>query len=191
VKIAHISDIHIRGLTRHDEIKAILESFINQCKEEEIDHIFVLGDIWHTKTTGLSAEAVRFMSWMFTSLAEVATTHVILGNHDLNLTNLSRMDVISPILEALNNPKIKFYKNSGVFKIEDGYNACLFSVTDKENWSLVKPVKDEFNIALFHGCVAGAKNEDGFELPGEVDIAFFNEYDMVLLGDIHKWQFLG
>ena len=43
-------------------------------------------------------------------------TIVILGNHDMNLNNLYRLDAISPILDVINNKNIHFIKDNGLFK---------------------------------------------------------------------------
>ena len=56
LKIAHIADVHFRSLSRHDEYKEVFEYFANDCEEKGVDHIVVCGDIFHTKTTGLSPE---------------------------------------------------------------------------------------------------------------------------------------
>ena len=48
MRIAHISDIHIRGLQRHAEYRQAFSVFYERCQEQQVDAIFVGGDIWHT-----------------------------------------------------------------------------------------------------------------------------------------------
>ncbi len=191
MKICHLSDIHIRGLTRHVEYKNIFEKLIVDCINQKPNHVFIGGDIWHTKTSGITAEYINLLTWWLNELSAISPIHIILGNHDGNLQNLSREDAISPIVSAMNNPNIHLYKKSGVYEFHPGWNWCVFGIFDEENWHLVKPVKGAVNIACYHGCVAGARTETSYELDGEVTVSFFKDYDYAFLGDIHMLQFLG
>lgn len=193
MRIAHLADIHVRGLTRHDEIRTVIEAFCKSARERKVDIIVIAGDIWHTKTTGLSPESIELMTWMFREMAAVAPTYVTLGNHDGALTNLTRQDAISPIVEAINDPRLILCKKSGMWMIAGGVWLCVYSLFDKENWNKVKPVVGEYNIAVYHGAVAGSVSEDGWVLKPDTTVQFFEEqgYDLVMLGDIHKHQFLG
>jgi len=192
---AHISDVHWRGLKRHEEYKAVFEKLFKRLREESPDLIFIGGDIVHSKTQGISPELIDNLNWWFKSLADIAPTHIILGNHDGLILNKDRQDAISPIISALNNPNIKLYKESGVypaFTTADNkvINWCVFSCFDEENWINVKPVKGDINIACFHGAVWGSKTDIDWELEGEVNLSFFEDYDFSFLGDIHKKQYL-
>jgi hypothetical protein len=191
ISIAHVADIHVRGLSRHAEYREVFEAFIKDVKLRGVNHIFVGGDIFHTKTSGISPEYIEFMSWWLTALAEAAELHLTLGNHDGNLINLSRQDAITPIVNALNNPKIHLYKNSGVYEFVPGYNWCIFSLFDEENWKTVKPVAGKINIACYHGPVWGARTETDWLIEDGLNVDFFTDYDFAFLGDIHKFQFLG
>ena len=193
MRIAHLADIHVRGLTRHDEIRTVVEAFCKSARAKAVDIIVIAGDIWHTKTTGLSPESIELMTWMFREMAAVAPTYVTLGNHDGALTNLTRQDAISPIVEAINDPRLILCKKSGAWMIAGGVWLCVYSLFDKENWGKVKPHLGEYNIAVYHGSVGGAVSEDGWVLKAETTVQFFEEkgYDIVLLGDIHKQQYLG
>ena len=191
IRCAHIADVHFRGgLQRHSEYKQTFEAFFESCVKNQVTHIFIGGDLFHTKTQGISPEVIDLMSWWFTEMSKVAEVHVMLGNHDMNCVNLSRQDAISPIIKALNSPRIFLYKKSGVYPFAPGYNFCVFSLYDPENWEAVKPVSGEFNIACFHGPVYGATTETDWEVEGEMRVEFFKDYDLCLLGDIHRQQFL-
>ena len=192
VVIAHIADIHWRGLSRHDEYREVFSSFIEECKKNKADYIFVGGDIFHTKTTGISPEYIEQLTWWLESMAAVAPVHLTLGNHDGNLTNLSRQDAVSPIVQALNNPRIHLYKKSGVYEFHPGFNWCVYSLFDEEGWSSVKPELNKINIACYHGPVLGSVTESGWEIDeSQIKVDFFNEYPYVFLGDIHQMQHLG
>lgn len=190
MRIAHIADIHIRGLSRHAEYKKVFQAFIDDVKKQKVDVIFIGGDIFHTKTIGITPEYIDFMRWWLEAMAEVAPVHLTLGNHDGNLMNFSRQDAVTPIIETLKNPRVFLYKKSGTYQFAPGMNWCVFSLFDEEGWKDVKPVKGEYNIACFHGSVRGAKTEADWELDSDITIEKFKEYDLCLLGDIHKTQFL-
>jgi DNA repair exonuclease SbcCD ATPase subunit len=191
MRIAHIADVHIRSLSRHDEYKEVFQSFIEDCRKNSVDHIFIGGDIYHTKTSGISPEYIDFLKWWLDALSSVAEVHLILGNHDGNLVNLSRQDAISPIVSALNNPRINLYKKSGVYEFFPGFTWCVFSLFDEEGWKDVKPIKGKFNIACYHGSVRGSVTETGWDITEGITTDFFKDFDLCLLGDIHKQQFLG
>ena len=190
-KCAHISDIHWRGLKRHDEYRQVFSSLFEKLKELEPNIIFIGGDIVHSKTQGITPELIENLNWWFKSLAEIAPTHVILGNHDGLILNKNRQDAITPIVEAIDSKNIFLYKKSGLYPTGiKGFNWAVFSCFDEENWSNVKPNKDEINIACFHGAVWNSKTDTDWELEGEVKLSFFDEYDFTFLGDIHKFQYL-
>ncbi len=191
LKCLHIADVHFRGLKRHDEYRIVFTQLFNKAKELQPDLIFVGGDIVHSKTQGISPELINVLNWWFTGLAAIAPTHVILGNHDGLILNQNRLDAITPIVEALNNPNLFLYKKSGIYPTGiKGYNWAVFSCFDEEGWANVRPVDGEINIATFHGAVYGSLTDIDWELHGDVDLTFFKDYDFVFLGDIHKRQFL-
>ena len=191
MRIIHLADVHWRGLSRHDEYRESFTSFFNEAKKLNPDVIYVGGDIVHSKTQGISPELIDNICWWFKGLSSIAPTHVILGNHDGLILNKSRQDAISPILSALDDPNIHLYKDSGTYSTGvPGFNWCVFSCFDEEGWKDVKPIKDEVNIALFHGAVWGSKTDIDWSIEGDVDDTFFEGFDFTLLGDIHKVQYL-
>lgn len=191
IRICHIADVHVRSLSRHNEYRSVFVALMEQCKEQGVDHIFIGGDTFHTKTAGMSPECVDFMCWLLDAMASVVEVHMMLGNHDGNLVNLTRQDAITPIVKALRNPKIHVYKQSGVYEFAPGYNWCIFSLFDEKGWKDVKPVPGKVNIACYHGPVWGAKTESDWLIEDGLTVDFFKDYHFVFLGDIHRTQFLG
>jgi DNA repair exonuclease SbcCD ATPase subunit/DNA repair exonuclease SbcCD nuclease subunit len=190
IKIAHIADIHWRGLQRHDEYTEVFEDFFKKLDELQPNMIVVGGDIVHSKTQGITPELVDRLGWWFQRLANWPTV-VILGNHDGLIHNKSRLDAISPIVAALDHHNIHFLKDSGNYEL-DGINFANFSCFDEENWSKCSPSDDPrlINIALYHGAVGGSLLDTGIPVDGEVTVDMFRPYDFSLLGDIHRRQFL-
>jgi len=191
MKIAHIADVHWRGLSRHQEYRQSFTDAFNKLRELSPDVIYIGGDIVHSKTQGISPELIDSLCWWFNGLADIAPVHVILGNHDGLQYNKDRQDAITPIISALDNPRIHLYKDSGVYDTGvDGFKWCVFSCFDEDGWEDVCPDPDSINIALFHGGVRGSTTDVNWNIDGEVNISFFDRFDFTLLGDIHRVQFL-
>ena len=185
IKIAHVSDIHVRKLKYHKEYRAVFEQLYEKLKEEKPDIIVNTGDTFHTKLD-LSPEAIRMMSELFANLADIAPYHMILGNHDMNLKNSGRLDAISPIVDNLQHPNIHFHKYSDVIEVADGIDLHVLSIVDPENWQEELP-SDRVNVALYHGSVVGSVTDTGWMMThGDIDLDTLEKYDYGLLGDIHK-----
>ena len=192
MRIAHLADIHIRGNERIEEYRDVFSRLYKSLQAQNIDLIIVAGDIFHTKTDNITPEAIELMVDFFRNLGGIATTHMILGNHDGNLKNEQRQDTISPIIQAIRNPNIKLHKNSEV-EIINGFDFYFYSLFDKEGWSKLRVQNSSrVNICVFHGSVLGCIADNGFELSdhAEVDQLFFKDFSYSMLGDIHKRQAL-
>ena len=188
-RIAHISDTHIRNLKYHQEYKHVFKEIYDSLKQESPDYIVHTGDLAHTKTQ-LSPEYFEMASDFLKSLADIAPTIIILGNHDGNLKNGDRQDAITPIIEALGHPNLKLLKNSGEYTPEDGLTFNVLSVFDRDNWRSPSNNRS-INIALYHGAVQGSQVGSGFSLDhGEDNLSIFKDFDYAMLGDIHRTQYL-
>jgi len=186
MKILQISDIHVRNYKYHHEYKTVFAELYEKAKELKPDIIVNTGDTFHTKSK-ISPEAYQMVSDLFRNLANIAPLHVILGNHDTNVKNASRLDSVSPIIEALDHKDIHYHMNTGEVIFKE-HNAILsvMSILDPENW--YHPVnKETTNIVMYHGAVQGSKTDTGWVMEhGEIDIDFLKKFDYALLGDIHK-----
>ena len=187
IRIAHISDTHIRNLKYHYEYKMAFDDLYKKLIKMKPDCIVHTGDIAHTKTQ-LSPEYFQMCTSFLKNLGDIAPTYIILGNHDGNLKNDSREDAVSPIVEALAHPSIHLLKDSGETKIGNGVVFNVLSVFDRENWK--KPSDESaINIALYHGSIHGCQTSQGWVMEeGEDSIDIFSDFDYAMLGDIHKQQ---
>jgi len=188
-RIAHISDTHIRNLKYHEEYRHVFNQIYDSLKQEQPDYIVHTGDLAHTKTQ-LSPEYFEVASNFLKSLADIAPTIMILGNHDGNLKNGDRQDAVTPIIEALQHPQFTLLKNSGEYSPEPGITFNVLSVFDRDNW---QPPSDNnaINIALYHGSIMGSELNSKYSMDhGEDDITIFESFDYAMLGDIHRTQYL-
>ena len=191
IKIIHASDIQVRTFSRHEEFVEHFENFYLSVKKQNPDRIIITGDIAHQKTT-ISSEVVDILAKFFRTLADIAPLHIIAGNHDCNLSNLSRMDVITPIVNALAHPNIHYYKHSGVYEVNDELDFVVFSCLD-ENWPTKNDVsKEKISFGLYHGMVKGAVLQNGMIVEDcQYTIEqFLDVVDYLACGDIHTMQYL-
>jgi DNA repair exonuclease SbcCD ATPase subunit len=188
-KIYHISDIQIRNLKRHKEYEQVFENLYDFIKQDTKDAVvYIGGDIAHSKTD-MSPELVDQLSRLFKSLSDIIPTLIIAGNHDCNLNNRSRLDVLQPIVDNLQHPNLHYLKNTGVYHVGDVGFAVL-DVWDDEPEKIPDPdnIISNTKVLLYHGTVDKSKTDLGYALPSAVKLKDFDGYDMVLLGDIHKMQ---
>ena len=198
-KIAHLADIHIRKLHRFVEYRDVFDRLYEKLRESKPDLIYIGGDIVHGKLD-TSPEETRLVAEFFLSLADISDLLVIPGNHDCNLNNASREDVLSPIIDLVKqiNPRIHFWKKTGVYEMggcQFGH-LSVFDITkdgkpNAKNIPRAKDIDGDHKIAIYHGGVGNFQVDTGLVMSDEhVNVIDFDGYDLVLLGDIHKRQFL-
>ena len=188
--IHHISDIQIRNLKRHKEYEEVFDRLYEKVKENKDNAVaYIGGDIAHSKCD-MSPELVDQLSRLFKNLADIVPTIIIAGNHDCNLNNRSRLDVLTPIVNNLNHPNLHYLKDSGVYTCADTKFVVWDCWTDEKDFITSDEVEGDTKVVLFHGTVDKAETDLGFKLPSDVHIDKFKGYDLGLLGDIHKRQFV-
>ena len=188
--IHHISDIQIRNLKRHTEYEEVFNRLYEKVKENKDNAVaYIGGDIAHSKTD-MSPELVDQLSRLFKNLSDIVPLLIIAGNHDCNLNNRSRMDVLTPIVENLNHPNLHYLKDSGIYTCADTQFVVWDCWSDEKDFITADQVEGDTKIVLFHGTVDRCETDLGYRLPSDVKITKFDGYDMGLLGDIHKRQHL-
>lgn len=196
MKIAHISDVHIRNFKYHSEYRAVFDNLYDELEVIKPDLIVNTGDTAHTKTQ-ISPEFVEMLSQFLRGLSSIAPLHMILGNHDMSLMNLSRQDAITPVIESICSDRIFLHKKSGPFHVELKSGPFptfwVFSLADQENYPLPSDwakFPKRLNIGLFHGSVLSCVTDSNWRMTHvEHDLSIFDGLDYAFLGDIHKQQF--
>jgi hypothetical protein len=194
--IIHLADIHIRN-DRQCEYELVFETLYKDLKNRNLNRTnsvcCIIGDIFHS--TQINAIAIQTCKNFFYKLSEITTLIVTYGNHDVkqnnsNLNNLSA--IIKTNFSSLN--KIFYIEQNGIYL----FNNILFGLTNtysKEVFSITNlPViyKKLTKVAMYHGTITGAKTQSNYTLN---DVSFFkggdfDSYDITLLGDIHKHQYM-
>lgn len=189
-KIYHVSDIHVRNFKRHEEYRRVFQTLREFIFSDSDEHslICLTGDIVHSKTD-VTPELFFQVQDLLKSLADMIPVLLIPGNHDANLNNNSRMDALTPIVDAINHPNLYYSVNSEVFQIGDVVFSH-WSVFD-DSYTRAKDIDFEKKICLYHGAVQNAITEVGFRLEGgRISTKDFEGFNLTLLGDIHKLQYL-
>lgn len=207
-KIIHLADIHIRLYKRHQEYRTVFDNLYKSILEwktanpDELACIVITGDLVHAKTD-MSPEMVAMLSDLLLRLANFGyQVFVIPGNHDLNLANPHRLDSLTPVIDNIDDPNITYFKKSGIYR-HHNVEFYVFSILDSpEEWPTLNSkfqipatvdgtVEPSVKIGLFHGPVYSAKTDIGYTITSRnVEVEMFNGLDIVLLGDIHRYQVL-
>ena len=188
--IYHIADVHIRNVKRHKEYREVFTKMFEEIRKRGTEDaiIYLAGDIAHAKLE-MSPELVNEISWLFKECAKTCPTILITGNHDCNMNNMDRMDVLTPLVDALELENFYYLRDTQVFSI-GGIDFSVFSILDnKDNWIGADKMFGNKKIALFHGPVDNSQTDIGYVVSSRhftTDI--FDGFDLALLGDIHKRQ---
>lgn len=90
---------------------------------------------------------------------------------------------------------VYYYPDSGFYEIngedvEDELVYGVYSCKDNEILTLEKKELGKKYVAFYHGTVYGARGDNGYEMHGDnlMRLSTFNNFDMVMLGDIHEYQ---
>ena len=196
-KIFHISDIHIRPLKRHIEYQEVfnnLYSFLENKTGKNI--IAITGDIIHEKDN-LKPETIMLCRSFVKKLSEYGTVIIITGNHDMLENNTNRLDTLTAIFDNLDN-NVHYLIKSGAYQ----FGNIIFSISSLVDKKFIKRnqlinTKNLPIASLYHGTISGCVNDFGYIIEDSNQsssrfrkISDFDGYDMVLLGDIHKHQYL-
>ena len=218
--IYHISDIHIHLYKRHDEYQQVFDRLLEYLRAEkkrlkikpasktDIPVIaLITGDVLHSKSD-LSPECISFAYKFFKDILDIMPLVVIPGNHDLNMNNKDRLDSLTAIICDLPQHAALYHLNDTGVTVLGNLVLSHASIFD---YYIIPPAELKARldpkqvssqplttIALYHGRVNGCELFNGSRIDGEVNTitkktitpSNFEGYDMALLGDIHKWQYI-
>ena len=195
-KIYHISDIHIRPLKRHSEYNEVFDNLYSFLEKDISCNniIAITGDIIHEKDL-LKPETIIICRNFVKKLSTYGTVIIITGNHDMLENNPDRLDNLTAVFDDL---PVHYLVHSGAYL----FGNVIFTVSSLVDKKFVKKnqvinVKNLPVVALYHGTINGCVNDFGYIIEDTTPystrfrkISEFDGYDMVLLGDIHKHQYL-
>ncbi len=194
--IYHISDIHIRRYDRHAEYEIVFNNLYNYLNSINSANslIVITGDLLHAKDN-LTPDCVVKCYKFLKMLADIMPVILIAGNHDMVETNKNIKDSIDAILNERNIDNLYYLQISGIYK----YGNIIFGASSLLDNKFIKATdinktndnhSDNILIGLYHGPVGSCSTAVGVVLHGDKQIDDFIGYDFVLLGDIHKFQYM-
>ena len=195
IGILHIADIHVRLTKRHDEYDSVFSKLYEDVKKlPENVCVTILGDVFHSKSD-LSPECVNTVKDLLKNLADLRPTILIPGNHDATLSNKNRLDSLTPIVSALNHKNLSYLRDSGIYLFGNILFNHMSVLESQDNYVSYKDIPQKYKldyehkICLFHGPVDQALTDVGYTVSNRsVTLDLFTGHDIVLLGDIHKYQ---
>jgi len=184
-KIAYFGDLHLRLYKYHDEYKEVFfNEFIPKLKEIKPDRIVFGGDWAHSKNQA-TPELFEISCIFLNELTKIAPVVLTLGNHDLLLNNLDRLDILTPILNALSNDKITLLNKTGCYE-DENIVWCVWGITEGNTKPEIIREEGKHYIGLQHGPLRGSTTDLNFIFEDGLDIEDFNDCDVALNSDIHK-----
>ena len=188
--IIHIADLHIRRNERIEEYQQVFNNFLSmirdkykQLKNKSI--VVVCGDIFHYKTTQ-RAEGIKLWNKFLYELNQLLPSIVIMGNHDVDLTS-NNIDWLEPFAGIYEN---NYYLNkSGLYQ----FNNVVFGVSsliDNDITCITEKLPGKTYVQLYHGALNGCQVFNGNALETPYNITDFGDFDYLMMGDIHKFQYM-
>jgi DNA repair exonuclease SbcCD ATPase subunit len=187
--VYHLADIHIRYIDRHEEYRLVFNKLVEHVKCDpnlQKSIMVICGDIFHNKDRFVSETIILFDEFI-KELSSLLPVFIILGNHDC-FNHRDRLDTLTGIM------KVKDYKNVNLLKNSGFYNYAnvtfgVSSIIDGEITKCTEKYPERTYIGLYHGIVSGCHLDNDYKTNG-LSIDNFANYDIVMLGDVHKRQFL-
>ncbi len=196
MKFIHIADMHfdspfvnlsdkeILGDLRRLEQRKALKKVIEYIKENNIEYLFIAGDLYEQKY--IKRSTIEYINNLF---KEIPETKIFIspGNHDPYLKN-------SYYNKYNWNNNVKIF-NSKIEKIETeqaniyGYGFDDFYCKNSGIENLEIDDKNKLNILIIHGSLDGGTIEDNEYNPLSRKMLKEKGFDYVALGHIHKLDY--
>lgn len=193
--IYHIADLHIfdrNYINLSNAFTQLIRDF-NTFQFKALSILVIAGDVFEHKASITPDDILFFHSLMDLLEKNEIRTIIIPGNHDCNLFRY-RKNTISSILVHTNYNNIICVDETQIFPM-DNIDFYVFSPSDNESLKIPDRIheNERLRISIIHEMVNGATFDSN---PDKVDGQRFNAewlsqtFDITLLGDIHKPQFL-
>jgi DNA repair exonuclease SbcCD ATPase subunit len=194
--IYHIADIHYSNtVERYPEYDLILKKLYKNLEEDKTKKIIcILGDTFHNKCD-TKADCTTKVTDLLLKLRTYCPVIIIEGNHDLNIHNSERSTELDRIFHERETQNIHILKENKEYEI-DGIDNVVFVNTNifaKETTKIVNKDNKKYYIGLYHGAITQSLLQNNAEIIKEncnFKTSDFPNYDLLLLGDIHKHQYL-
>jgi len=187
--IYHLADLHIRDTDRArlkcatDRLREIIRADTGGPKV-----MVIAGDIFHYKVR-LTAENIEDFNRFVEAMSPVVAALIIIpGNHDANLNNPDRLDLLSPLLEK--PPANLFYFPRSGWRTIPSIQARFFVLSPLDKYPAEVPPPPTSPTLTNTPLIAIAHDYIG-RSPAEkecIPTKLLAPFDAALLGHIHDYQ---
>jgi len=156
----------------------------------------IAGDIFHNKMKSSVQDFLAIKDFL-RKCGEISEVIVTVGNHDYDMKNKQRGDMLSLVFNNFLIPNVNYYLNSEIIEYENLRFFIISNYDDNkfpDNYSTDIEKKDKFNIGIYHDTLVEASNygDAGSSkfFKNSLSLKKFNGLDALIMGDIHKRQIL-
>lgn len=187
MNILRLGDPHAK-VSNLEEMRQLILFVGTIAKEEKVDRIEILGDLFHTHAI-LRLEVINFWTWALDYLAQICETVVVEGNHDQSgdySSNFSSLSVFA-LMNKKNLIVVDKPRTIGVF-------AYVPYTHDNDKFiSIVGSLADSGSkVLICHQTLQGSKYESGIYAPDGIPTEQWAErFIHVISGHIHSEQSFG
>lgn len=202
MRVLHLADLHIRCAPadgdRHEEYSGVFARLCEQAARCKPDSCLIAGDVFHSKYK-CSARGADLFRRLLRDLAGLCPVYVLAGNHDFQQQSASAPDLVTAIVgDGVEN--VTVMSRTGVYRCGDlSYSVVTVQdaleegATSGHRLDLPEFPRDagggsKHRVAAFHGPVKSSRLCNGSDLMAGVPVSWFDGFDAVMLGDIHKPQ---
>lgn len=193
MKFVHIADMHfdspfvnlsdkdILGDLRRLEQRKVFKKVIEYIKQNDIDYLFISGDLYEHKYVKLST--IEYINNLF---KDIPNTQIFIspGNHDPYIKNSyynkfswsENVTIFSHEIQKIESENINIY----------GYGFDDFYCTDSGIESLTLADLNKINILVIHGTLDGASIEEKQYNSMTRKMLQEKQFDYIACGHIHK-----
>ena len=211
-RIFHLSDLHIRNgdnlYSRYEEYRSVFKETIASITQRIADLqlsfddfvIVITGDIFHHKNV-IGNYGLFVYREFIQSLSNIGRLYIISGNHDYDQSDIDKPSLVYS--STFDIPNVIVLNTSTSFVIDDvGFSFVSIDKTldvyrnsgriqDLPTFPRIRSDHVKHKVALFHGSFASAKLYNGKSMEETFNpypLEWVQDFDYVLLGDIHKRQ---
>ena len=188
MKFVHIADVHLDtpfktisdradiGIERRLEQREALKKVINYIKENNIEYLFISGDLYDQEY--IRESSISFLNDLFKQIPNT-NIYIAPGNHDPYLKNsfyatyawTDNVKIFTNTVEKVENDEVNIY----------GYGFNSFEMDNNQLENINIDDEDKVNILITHGDLNDSKYN-----PIKLNDLKQKGFDYVALGHIHK-----
>lgn len=196
MKFVHIADMHfdspfvnlsdknILGDLRRLQQRKVFKKVIEYCKENEVEYLFISGDLYEHKYVKLST--IEYINQLFKEIPRVQVI-IVPGNHDPYIKNSyynkfnwnENVKIFEPKIETIEKEEIVIHG----YGFDDFYcTSCGIEEYEIED-------TNKINILVMHGTIDGASIEEKQYNSITKKLLQEKKFDYVAMGHIHKPEY--